>query len=166
MLYLADYNKDSISEGEGLRNVIYISGCLHRCPDCFSPETHAFDYGIPFTRERQARVIQDLQNPLIDGLTLCGGDCFFSPVDTARFVAKVRQVCPNKTVWAYTGFTYEELLQDSDRLDLLLLLDVVIDGKFQKDKRDVSLPYRGSSNQRIINVEESLKKGIAIEWTL
>lgn len=166
MLYIGDYIKDSINEGKGLRNVIYISGCQHRCPECFSPQTWDFSYGIPFTTARQAKVIDDVaSNPLIAGLTICGGDSFYSARELIPFILALRdRVGAEKDVWVYTGFLFEDLLYfgTEEQKSYLSLIDVLVDGKFDRSKRDVSLKYRGSSNQRVIDVQASLDVGHVI----
>lgn len=154
---ICGYYPESINEGSGVRAVIYISGCLHRCPGCFNPRTWNFDYGEKFDQSRQQQILNDLHdNPLLQGITLCGGDPFFSALALIPFVSRIKQELPHLDIWAYSGFTYEELLQRSDATALLSLIDVLIDGPYQQDFRDVSLAYRGSSNQRFIDVQNSL----------
>lgn len=156
---ICGYLKESINEGIGLRSVIFISGCFHNCDECHSPETHNFDYGDEFTIEKQLEICNDVkENPLLDGLTLCGGDPFFSAIEVLGFINLFKQENSDKTIWAYTGFTIEEIIKDRDMFNLLSKIDVLIDGKFEKDLRDVSLRFTGSTNQRIINVKEWLSK--------
>lgn len=166
MAYVADYVKDSINEGEGLRNVLYISGCLHKCPSCFSPETHDFKYGLRFTQAIQQKIIQDASNNMCSGITVCGGDSFFSAEDMIPFIQRFRQANPDKTVWAYTGFTFEQILAGAVPygIEYLSLLDVLIDGMFVAECKDLTLKYRGSSNQRIIDVQASLSSGQVVEY--
>ena len=162
---ITGYYRESINEGEGLRAVVFISGCRHACPGCFNASAWAFNAGDPFTEERQLEVIEDVaKNPMLDGLTLCGGDPFFSAQECAAFVRKFRERCPDRTVWAYTGFTFEALLRDPGRRELAELCDVIIDGRFVEAQKDTTLRFRGSRNQRIINVRESLDTGHVVEW--
>ncbi len=164
---LIGYVPESISEGEGLRAVLFISGCRHACPGCFNPASWDFAAGVPFTEEVSARILRDIgSNPLIDGLTLCGGDPFFSPEECKAFVASFRSLCPDKTVWAYTGFTFEALMRHPKRRELALLCDVIVDGRFVLELKDVSLPYRGSSNQRLIDVAATVRRGTIMEYAL
>lgn len=157
---ISGYCAESITEGEGFRGVVYISGCRHKCKGCFNKETWDFKHGEPFTIELQEEVIEDIRrNPLVDGLTLCGGDPFFSAAEVSKFVRRFRSVCPEKTVWAYTGFRYEEILQNPVMFSLLALCDVIVDGRFIIKEKDMTLKFRGSRNQRIIDVQESLKTG-------
>lgn len=165
-MHICEYRKESINEGIGLRAVVFISGCRHACQGCFNPESWDFSYGQPFTRAYQQEVIQEISdNPLLHGLTLCGGDPFFSATACAAFITSFRQACLDKTVWAYTGFTFEALLLLDEQRKLLELCDVIIDGKFKAEQKDTSLRFRGSRNQRIIDVRKSLAIGSVIEWT-
>ncbi|MNW28184.1 Pyruvate formate-lyase 1-activating enzyme [compost metagenome] len=150
---ICGYYPESINEGEGLRAVIFISGCKHKCPGCFNPESWSFEAGEEFTAERQLEIISDVKNnPLLDGITLCGGDPFFSPIETAAFVRLFRESCPGKTVWAYSGFTYEQIRRSVNMNELLSLCDVLIDGRFVEAQKDLTLAFRGSRNQRIIKL--------------
>ena len=169
MAYIGDYIKESINEGESLRSVIYISGCKHNCPNCFSQQTWNFEYGVEFTEKIQDKIINDIkENILVKGITICGGDSFYSPQDMIVFVEKFREQLPLHTIWVYTGFLYEEILNDTNTLMLeyLKLVDVMVDGKFEESEKDLTLKFRGSSNQRIINIQESLKQNKVILYDL
>lgn len=157
---LCGYIPESISEGPGLRAVIFVSGCRHACPGCFNPESWSFEAGEPLTEARLQVILREIaSNPLLAGLTLCGGDPFFSAAECARLVSRFRAACPGKTVWAYTGFTFEVLMRHPERRELALLCDVIVDGRFIQAVKDVSLPYRGSRNQRLVDVQASVAKG-------
>lgn len=146
---------DSIVDGEGLRAVLWTQGCSHNCKGCHNPETHAFDKGTLVEVEKVKDLIKDLT--LQDGLTLSGGDPFFQPeacLEIAKF-AKERGL----NVWAYTGFLFEDLLNNEKMRNLLNYIDVLVDGPFMLENKTLSLKFRGSSNQRIINVPKSLKQG-------
>lgn len=159
------YLPESINEGAGLRAVLFVSGCRHACAGCFNADSWDFEAGEPFTEEMSTRILQDIMdNPLLDGLTLCGGDPFFSPVECVSFIRRFKTLCPGKNVWAYTGFTFEALMRKPKQRELALLCDVIVDGKFQLERRDVSLPFRGSSNQRLIDVAASLEQGDVVEF--
>ena len=167
MAYIGDYIKESINEGESLRSVIYISGCKHQCKNCFSRQTWDFKYGIEFTDKIQNKIINDIKdNSLVKGLTICGGDSFFSPLDMVKFIEKFKKELPNHTVWVYTGFTYEQILENEDMLEYLKLVDVIIDGRFVEEEKDLTLKFRGSKSQRLINVQESLKQNKVILYDL
>nr|WP_217504669.1 anaerobic ribonucleoside-triphosphate reductase activating protein [Paenibacillus taichungensis] len=147
------YIPESVNEGPGLRAVLFISGCRHACPGCFSPGSWSFRAGEPFTEKRQQQILHEVtSHPLLEGVTLCGGDPFFSAAECASWVRQLRAARPDLTVWAYTGFVYEELITDPSRAELSRLCDVIIDGPYIAAERDVSLPFRGSRNQRIVNV--------------
>ncbi|MFB5266842.1 anaerobic ribonucleoside-triphosphate reductase activating protein [Paenibacillus enshidis] len=159
------YIPESLNEGSGLRAVVFISGCRHACPGCFNPASWSFRAGELFTLEQQQSVIREAAaNALLDGLTLCGGDPFFSAADCIPFVQTYRAACPTHTVWAYTGFTFGELICDPSMLELARLCNVIIDGPFVAEERDVSLPFRGSRNQRLVDVRKSLEAGHVIDW--
>ncbi|KAA9007236.1 anaerobic ribonucleoside-triphosphate reductase activating protein [Paenibacillus spiritus] len=157
---LAGYIPESIVDGLGLRAVIFISGCFHNCPGCHSPHTHDKGYGREFTEEKQWEIINDIKtNPLLSGITLSGGDCFFSAKEVIQFVVKLKNEIPNINIWAYTGFTIEQLMSKQDsKYRLLEMCDVLVDGRFVLEERDLTLKYRGSRNQRIINIRESMKQ--------
>ncbi|SEU24408.1 anaerobic ribonucleoside-triphosphate reductase activating protein [Paenibacillus sp. NFR01] len=164
---ICGYYPESINEGEGMRAVIFLSGCRHRCPGCFNPETWNFRYGEPFTPERQQEIIAEMAaNPLLDGLTLAGGDPFFSAGEAAAFIRELRAVLPDFPVWIYSGYTYEELLAlpGSPEMELLSLCQVLIDGRFVEALKDTTLHYRGSSNQRIIDIPASLAADEVLLW--
>lgn len=163
---ICGYVPESVNEGAGLRAVVFISGCKHACPGCFNVDSWNFAAGTPFTDAEQFRIIQDIkQNPLIDGLTLCGGDPFFSAAECINFVQRYRKECPDKSLWAYTGFTFEALLLNKERKELALLCDFIIDGRFIKEQKDVGLLFRGSRNQRIIDVKRSINNSEIVVYT-
>ncbi|WP_427052182.1 anaerobic ribonucleoside-triphosphate reductase activating protein [Paenibacillus sp. TC-CSREp1] len=164
---LYGYIPESVNEGTGLRAVLFISGCRHACPGCFSPDSWSFRAGEPFTEERQQQILQEVTNhPLLDGVTLCGGDPFFSAPGCSRWVRQLREARPDLTVWAYTGFEYEELVADPGRAELAQLCDVIVDGRYLAAERDVSLPFRGSRNQRLINVRATQAAGSIVTLQL
>lgn len=160
---IVGYIPESISEGDGVRAVIYIAGCRHACKGCFSKHTWDFNAGEKFTEELQRSILSEIaDNPLLDGITLCGGDPFMSSDELYGFVSKYKEMCPNGNVWAYSGFTYEAIARNESMSKLLSLCDVLIDGKFDISLRDVSLKYRGSSNQRIVDVKNSSIGNVAV----
>lgn len=157
---ICGFYPESINEGPGLRAVLFISGCRHGCKGCFSKQTWSFKAGEPFHKAKQAELLNDIAaNPLLRGITLCGGDPFFSAEELIPFVQTIRQRLPYLDIWSYTGFTFEALIRNKhdSKFQLLQLCDVIIDGKYNEQLRDLTLLYRGSSNQRIINVSLSLE---------
>lgn len=144
---------DSIVDGEGLRAVIWMQGCSHNCKGCHNPETHDFSKGIEKDIEEVKQEIKKLS--LQDGITLSGGDPIFQ-VEASTEIAKYAKK-QGLNVWLYTGFLYEDLLKNKKTLELLKYIDVLVDGKFQIENKSLNIKFRGSTNQRIINVPKSLK---------
>lgn len=164
---LCGYYPESINEGEGLRAAIFISGCRHYCKGCFSPKTWNFDYGEPFTLERETKIIHDIKNnPLLSGLSILGGDPFFSAAEVSGFIDRLVTETGPVSIWIYSGYTYEELIErpGSPEYELLRRCEVLVDGRFVEELRDPSLLYRGSSNQRLIDIQQSLRQGQAVLW--
>ena len=164
---ICGYYPESINEGEGMRAVLFLSGCRHRCPGCFNPETWNFKYGEVFTIERQREIIAEIAaNPLLDGLTLAGGDPFFSAEEVVEFIHELRTVLPDFPIWIYSGYTYEELIANpgSPEWTLLNECQVLIDGRFIEELKDTTLPYRGSTNQRIIDIPASMQGSEVFLW--
>lgn len=163
----AAIKKTDVANGPGVRVSLFVSGCTHHCPGCFNAETWDFAYGQPYTQATEAQILEALDHDYIRGLTLLGGE----PMEDANraalleLVRKVRCRFPDKTIWCYTGYSYDtDLLAwiKQDRpyvLELLSQLDVLVDGEFILSRKNLRLPFRGSSNQRIINVPDSLKTG-------
>lgn len=151
----ADIQPDSILDGSGIRTVIWFQGCLHNCKGCQNPETHDMNGGMVVDVDELKMKLKNLKYQ--SGITLSGGDPFFQPeaaLEIAKFAKNV-----GLNVWAYTGFTYEALLSDKSRLDLLKNVDVLVDGKFMMDKKSLNCKFRGSTNQRLIDVKKSLEAG-------
>mgnify|MGYP000343662523 CR=1 FL=1 len=148
-----------IANGEGVRVSLFVSGCTHHCHNCFNPETWSFSYGSPFDEQAQSKLLTLLSPDYIDGLSLLGGEPFEPDNQRALvpFLKKVRAQYPGITIWCYTGYTFERLLDNPKQAELLKYIDVLVDGKFKQALRDESLLFRGSSNQRLIDVKASLK---------
>lgn len=153
-----------IANGPGVRVSLFVSGCTHHCKGCFQPETWDFEYGQKFDDAAEKKILNILQTPYIAGLTLLGGEPF-DPENSSvllPFVRRVRVLYPDITIWAYTGYTIESLPVQST--DLLAYIDVLIDGPFIEDLKDITLQFRGSSNQRLVNVPLTLKSGMTTLW--
>lgn len=156
-----------IADGPGVRVTLFVSGCTNHCKGCFQPETWDFDYGEPFTEDTENTLIKLLEPHYIAGLTLLGGDPFepSNQRSLLPFVKRVRETYPKKNIWAYTGFTFEELTKDGSHPrcevtdELLGLVDVLVDGRFVEEKKNLRLRFRGSSNQRIIDLKATLASG-------
>lgn len=156
-----------IADGEGVRVTLFCSGCTNRCEGCFQPETWDFCYGKEYTKETEDQLIQMLTNPNIQGLTLLGGDPF-EPSNQRTLITllrRLKQELPTKDVWAYTGFVYEQDLLEGQRKhtevtdEMLSYIDVLVDGPFVIDEKDISLYFKGSTNQRVIDMPKTLKSG-------
>lgn len=153
-----------IANGEGVRVSLFVSGCTHHCKGCFNPETWNFDYGKPYTKETEDSIIKMLSFPYTDGLTLLGGEPF-EPQNQRVLVGllrRVREELPDKNVWCYSGYLFEELTGDSRARcevtdEMLSLIDILVDGEFHEQEKDITLVFKGSSNQRIIDVKKSLQ---------
>lgn len=163
-----------IANGEGVRVSLFVSGCTHHCKGCFNPETWHFDYGKKFTEQTEDSIIEMLSFPYIDGLSLLGGEPFepSNQREIVKLLRRVRNELPEKNVWCYTGYLFDkELLRESRARcevtdEMLSMIDVIVDGEFIEEKKDISLVFRGSSNQRIIDVKASLEKEEIIYYTL
>ncbi|MCI8389059.1 MAG: anaerobic ribonucleoside-triphosphate reductase activating protein [Clostridiales bacterium] len=161
-----------IANGVGVRVSLFVSGCTNHCEHCFQPETWDFNYGKPFTEDTEKSILKLLAPDYICGLTILGGEPFEPSNQRALlpFVAKVHECYPDKTIWAYSGFTLEELLMDGSHsncevtLPLLSLIDVLVDGRFVEAKKNLSLRFRGSSNQRLIDMKATLASGQIVLW--
>lgn len=161
-----------IANGEGVRVTLFVSGCTHRCKGCFNPETWSFSYGKPYTAEVEERLLSLLDQPFIAGLTLLGGEPM-EPQNQAvlvKLLRRVKEKFPQKTVWCYTGYTLESDLL-SHRLtdaalqdEMLSYIDVLVDGEFVLDLKRIDLQFRGSSNQRIIDLQKTLQTGKTVLW--
>ena len=161
-----------VANGPGVRVSLFVSGCRNHCKNCFNPETWDFDYGQPFTEEVEDKILKAMDPDYIKGFTLLGGDPF-EPENCAAlvpFMKRMRKLYPEKSVWCFTGYDYERDLLTGKKgdaetvLKLLRTLDVLVDGRFVEELKDLNLRFRGSSNQRIISVKESLKKDKIVLW--
>lgn len=163
---IADYKAFTMVDGEGVRCSLYVSGCPFQCPGCYNRAAQSFRYGIPYTKELADQIMQDLAHDSVQGLTLLGGEPFLNTNVVLPLVHRIRQEFQQeKDIWSWTGFTWEELmLETDDKLALLTELDVLVDGRFMLAQRDLSLPFRGSANQRIIDVPASLKEQDVVLW--
>lgn len=160
-----------ISNGPGCRTSLFVSGCTHRCKGCFNEKTWDFQYGYEYTDEVEGEIISSLSPDFIAGLTLLGGEPM-EPVNQPLvygLIEKVGNIYPKKTIWVYSGFTFEELRDKENKRcqteftdRILSKIDVLVDGRFMLDLRDISLKFRGSSNQRIIDMKQSLECGSVV----
>ena len=153
-------NFESLVDGDGVRVTVFFSGCKHHCSGCHNPASHDFGNGRPFTEQLQTDIIKYIQKtPFIDGITLSGGDPMYSAMAITPFVRRVRMELPTTTIWIYSGFTFEEICADPVMYELISLCDILVDGEFDMDKRGLNLRYKGSVNQRTIDIQKSLSSG-------
>ncbi len=158
--------KFDIANGPGVRVSLFVSGCRHKCKNCFNSEAWDFSYGTPFTTDTLNEIIDALDKGHIEGFSLLGGEPFEpeNQPEVLKIVKTIKQKLPQKTIWCYTGFLYDkQLLKDSQTaLEILKHIDVLVDGKFVEELKSPDLLFRGSSNQRIINVKKSLEQNDVI----
>ncbi len=166
-MYYGDIKNCDIANGVGVRVTLFVSGCRNRCEDCFQPQTWDFCYGQPFTRETEDRILEMMKPSYIKGLTLLGGEPFEpeNQKDLLPFVKRVKEVYPDKNIWGFTGYTLEKLLEDGSHPrcevtdELLSFIDILVDGRFEKDKKNLMLKFRGSENQRLIDMNATRENG-------
>lgn len=186
-------DKQDVCNGEGLRVVLWLSGCSHKCQGCQNPQTWDADSGNPFDEAAKEELLRELDKDYISGLTLSGGDPLFEDNldDVLDLVNEIRISLPQKSIWLYTGYKVVGISNDfwgvepnvitdkvlepnklvkgiddaKKRSDIISKCDVLIDGRYIDSQRDLTLPYRGSKNQRLINIPQSLQKGKVVLWT-
>lgn len=166
----ANIKYNDIANGPGCRTTLFVSGCRFHCKNCFNSEAWDFSYGEPFTNYTQETILESLQPKHISGLTILGGEPMEpeNRKELAPFLERVKTKYPEKGIWLFSGFTLEEL-QEISKLDpsvtrILDVLDVLVDGLFVQDLYDMTLRFRGSSNQRLIDIPKTLEKGSVVEW--
>lgn len=149
--------KDDMLNGDGLRVVLWLSGCSHCCYKCQNPVTWDPNGGLAFDEAAKAELFEHLGKSYISGITFSGGDPLYigNRLDLLQLIKEIKEKFPTKTMWLYTGYLWEEI----KRLELVSYLDVVVDGEFVYEQMDTTLKWKGSANQRVINVQESLEKG-------
>ena len=165
---------NDIANGVGCRTALFVSGCTHHCRECFNEETWDFNFGEPFTREVEDRILESLEPAYIDGLSILGGE----PMEIANqkvlrpFLERVKERVPAKTIWIYSGYVWEELTDSEnvrchseDTAKILSMIDILVDGEFVLEKKNIMLHFRGSENQRIIDVPETLRTGSIVQAT-
>lgn len=166
----AEIKKTDIANGEGVRVSLFVSGCRRHCKNCFNKVTWDFSYGKPFTQDVQNELLEALAPDYITGLTLLGGDPMEPENQRALlpFVRRVREDLPQKTIWCYTGYTYRDGAIEEEQANcevtrqFISLLDVLVDGRFVEELKDIRLVFRGSSNQRVIDIKRSIESGSVV----
>lgn len=163
-----------IANGEGVRVSLFVSGCTHHCKNCFNAQTWNFSFGSPFTKETEDSILDLLAPGYINGLSLLGGEPFEPDNQRALlpFLKRVRAAYPDKTIWCYSGYTLESDLLSESRArcevtdEMLSCIDVLVDGEFIEEQKNISLAFRGSENQRVINVPKTLTSGSLVWYDL
>lgn len=163
-----------IANGEGVRVSLFVSGCTHHCKNCFNAQTWDFSFGSPFTKETEDSILDLLAPGYINGLSLLGGEPFEPDNQRALlpFLKRVRAAYPDKTIWCYSGYTLESDLLSESRArcevtdEMLSCIDVLVDGEFIEEQKNISLAFRGSENQRVINVPKTLASGSLVWYDL
>lgn len=172
-MHYGELKKCDIANGIGVRVTLFVSGCTNHCPDCFQPQTWDFDYGKVFTDETKAEIFTELDKSYVNGLTVLGGEPFEprNQRELLPLLREVRERYPDKTVWCFTGFRLEdELLREGSypRCEvtdgMLACIDVLVDGRFVKELKDISLQFRGSRNQRVIDMNRTRETGTVTLW--
>ena len=174
---IMEINPESVTDGEGVRVVLYVSGCRIGCKGCHNPQSHDFNNGVPFTEDTMQELLDLLNKPYISGLTLSGGHPL-EPENLSTIynvVKTVRENFPNKSIWIYSGYTFEKIkeidkmyekheVNCSSPLDILKYCDVLVDGAYVDELRNLTLHFRGSNNQRIIDIQKSLAENKIVLW--
>lgn len=149
--------KDDMLNGDGLRAVLWVAGCTHKCKNCHNPVTWDINGGIEFDEAAERELFEAINKPYISGVTFSGGDPLHpqNRAEVAKLMKKIKEKLPQKTIWLYTGFLWDEIKDE----DYIKLADVVVDGKFVEELKDEKLFWKGSSNQRVIDVKKTLESG-------
>lgn len=171
-MYYSEVKKCDIANGPGVRVTLFVSGCTHHCRGCFNEMTWDFQYGREFTEEDIDKLIKLLEPSYVAGLTLLGGEPmeYRNQQGLLPLLRKVKEAYPDKTIWCYTGYLYEKDILENfcgkweETREMLSYLDVIVDGEFVEELKDISLRFRGSSNQRIIDVKKSRETGKVVLW--
>ena len=173
-MYFGAIKYNDIANGEGVRTTLFVSGCRNRCKNCFQQQTWAFDYGEPFTDDVAEKILDSLKEPHVSGLTLLGGEPMEpeNQIALLPFVREFKHRFPTKTLWLFTGNLYEELTCGAgnhykclpETAELLSYVDILVDGRFVEEKKQLGLRFRGSSNQRIIDMNKTRASGDIVIW--
>lgn len=171
-MYYADIKKWDVANGPGVRVSLFVSGCTHRCKGCFNEAAWDFHYGNPFTEETENEILKELEKSYYHGFTLLGGEPFEyeNQKALAPFLKRVREKFPDLSIWCYSGYLFDkEILADMlpkwvETAEMLRYIDVLVDGRFVEEQKQVNLLFRGSANQRLIDVKKSMKEQKVVLW--
>ena len=161
-MYYGNIKKLDIANGDGVRVSIFVSGCRNRCKGCFQPQTWDFCYGQPYTAETEKTLLEALEPPYVDGLTLLGGEPFEpeNQRELVQLLRRVKEELPGKNIWCYSGYTLAELQEEGHPRcevtdEMLSMIDVLVEGRFVEEQKNLSLRFRGSANQRVIDLKKT-----------
>ena len=168
----ATIKKRDIANGVGVRVSLFVSGCTHRCKNCFNKETWDFNYGEKFTEKTSDEIVELLAPDYVNGLSLLGGEPFevLNQKELTKLLRRVKACYPQKDVWCYTGYLFDEHLLSNSRArceftdEMLSYIDILVDGPYIEEQKDISLQFRGSKNQRVIDVKRSLSENKIVFW--
>lgn len=148
-----------VTNGPGVRSTLFVSGCTHNCEGCFNKELQSFSHGNIFTEDDEKTFLEYVSNPVVVGVNILGGEPLQQTMDSTllNLLKKIRKEFPEKTIWLWTGDIFEEAILDDKKLEIINQVDVLIDGRFEIKNRNIMLKYRGSKNQRVIDVSKTLK---------
>ncbi|MGJ0846463.1 anaerobic ribonucleoside-triphosphate reductase activating protein [Tissierella praeacuta] len=153
--------KYDVANGEGVRTSLFVTGCTHNCFNCFNTEYQDFNSGEVWTSAETNKIIDYLQDSHVNGLSILGGEPMQNVPKLTSIIKEIKKTT-DKNIWIWSGYTYEEIIKDNNKLELLRLCDILVDGKFVQKLKDLTLKFKGSSNQRIIDVQKSLKENKVI----
>jgi len=173
-MHFGDIKDCDIANGVGVRITLFVSGCTNKCPGCFQPQTWDFNYGYEYTDETEEKILKMLAPGYIKGLSVLGGEPF--EPENQRVIVKLmrrtKELYPEKNIWCYSGFTFEEMKREGSHPrcevtdEMLSYIDILVDGRFMQEKKNLMLAFRGSENQRIIDMKETLKQGSVVQIDL
>ena len=159
--------KCDTANGTGFRVSLFVSGCGRKCPNCFNPEAQNPEYGKPFDDKVKQKIFKELSDPHCSGLSLLGGEPLSKLSDNRKQIIQLCKECkekfPDKDIWCWSGYTFEEIASDPSMRDILKYIDVLVDGPFVESKKDLSTPFRGSTNQRIVDVKKTMERKSIVE---
>ncbi|MBR5583908.1 MAG: anaerobic ribonucleoside-triphosphate reductase activating protein [Lachnospiraceae bacterium] len=157
---------DSMTNGDGLRVVLWVSGCSHHCKGCHNPQTHDPESGFKFELEHLRMLYEELEKDYVAGITFSGGDPLYieNRMQIQGLAMDIKRRFPDKTIWLYTGYKWEDISHFISHLEILKYIDVLVDGRFVEELASINYPWAGSTNQRVIDVQRSLKEGQVILW--
>lgn len=165
-MYFADLKEIDFINGEGVRVSLFVSGCTHACPNCFNKPAWNFTYGEEFTVETFKKIKDLVSLDYIKGLSILGGEPFENVEGLIDLVKEIKglESNPKKDIWVWSGYTFEQIIKDEQKLELLKYCDVLVDGRFVETKKDLKLKFRGSSNQRVLDVKKSIESKLPVNY--